>query len=55
MNNDILTVDDLADRWKTSKSTVKRTIANPKFPRPFFVGRSRRYRRVDVENWEAKR
>jgi predicted DNA-binding transcriptional regulator AlpA len=55
MSDDILTIADLAARWKVSETTVKREVAKPKFPRPFIVGRSRRYRRIDVEQWEARR
>lgn len=55
MPDDILTIADLATRWKVSQTTVKREVAKPKFPRPFVVGRMRRYRRADIETWEAKR
>jgi excisionase family DNA binding protein len=49
-----LTVDDLAERYKTSPETVRYWVFVDKAPRSVKFGRRRLFAREDVEAWERE-
>lgn len=52
MQSSNLTVEDLADRYRTSPETVHYWIKTKKAPRSFKVGRRRLFAEADVLAWE---
>ncbi len=55
MENDLLTEEDLADRWKVTIMTLCQWRWNGKGPRFFKAGRQIFYRPQDVLNYEEKK
>jgi excisionase family DNA binding protein len=49
----ILTADELAERWGKSRYSIYEMVKKRLIP-AFKVGRSVRFRLVDIERWEAK-
>jgi excisionase family DNA binding protein len=52
--SEYLTVDDLAERYKTSPETVRYWVWASKAPRSVKYGRRRLFAGEDVEAWERE-
>lgn len=50
MNDEILTIKDIAEYLKLSEKTAYRLASDGKLP-GFKVGGSRRFKKVDIEKW----
>jgi putative molybdopterin biosynthesis protein len=50
----VLTADDLAARWGRSRYSIYEMVKRRELP-ALKIGRSVRFRLVDIEKWEAKR
>ena len=55
MENDLLTEEDLAQRWKVSILTISQWRWNGKGPRFFKMGRQIFYRPADVQRFEEQK
>lgn len=52
--DDLLTVDELAARWRCHRNTVHRLVRDGRIT-SLFIGRARLFRARDVEAFEAER
>jgi len=52
-SSQLMTLRDVARRWKTSERTVQRIVATGTLPY-IRVGRQLRFRLEDVEDWERR-
>ena len=53
MNNDILTVEELAEYLKLAKKTVYKLAIEEKIP-AFRVGKFWRFKKTEIESWIKK-
>ena len=54
MNETILTVRQVAERYGVTRPTIHTLIRQGQFPTGFCVGRLRRWRASDLDSWEQE-
>ena len=50
----LLTCKQVSVMVQLAERTIRALVSSGQFPRPVRIGRSRRWRRTDVEEWLAK-
>lgn len=53
-HDELLTVADLAERWRVSASKVYQMLRRNQGPQPIRIGRHMRFRQDDVAEYESR-
>ena len=47
----LLTIDQVADELAMSASKITRLVNEGVFPKPVYIGSSKRFRKIDLDKW----
>jgi excisionase family DNA binding protein len=54
MSNEYLTASDVSERYGVTDQTIRRLVADGQFPAAIAIGRQLRWRKIDLDAWDAK-
>lgn len=52
--NELMTTEQVAMRYGVSKQTIRRLVADHRFPKAIAVGRQLRWRLADLSKWDEQ-
>ena len=55
MSDQLLTMNDLLDRYQVTRYTIDRWVSDGEFPKPIWIGkRTKRWRLEDIQEYELQ-